>query len=447
MIFTVRRIRETEYARRGAVNIAYQVVGQGPHDLVLVGPWLSNIEVRWDIPEWEYLYDRFAAFSRFISFDKYGMGLSDPAPPDSLPSLEEWADDVQTVMVAVDSKEATLLGIADGGLMALLFAATHPERMRSLVLLNAAARVSWAPDYPIGMPLERQEAILASVDHAWGRAQVVSLINPQADQAMREAWARQVRLAASPGMGRAIFRMLFALDVRSVLASVRVPTLVLTTFSPLLPREHSQYLADHIPGARLVELSGSIAQPTMSDMDTLADTIEEFVSGTRTAANIDRMVMTVLFTDLVDSTRRLAEVGDRQWKEILDVHDRLAQQQIAFYRGSLIERTGDGLLATFDGPARAIRCALGIRDAIRGLGMEIRAGLHIGEVERRDERLAGLAVHIAARVMALAGPGGVLVTRTVRDIVAGSGFVFKDRGSHPLKGLPDEWQVFSVEGG
>ena len=445
MIGSVRDIPETRYARRGAINIAYQVAGTGPQDLLLVSQWFSNLEARWDIPEWEYLYKRLAAFSRFISFDKYGVGLSDPAPPDALPSLEAWTDDVQTVMDAVDSKATNLLGIADGGMMAMLFAATHPQRTKSLVLLNAAARVSWAPDYPIGLPRERQEAILASVDEAWGRPLVVTQMNSQAGQATQAAWARQVRLAASPAMGRAIFQMIFGLDVRSILASIQTPTLVLSTYSPLHPAEHSRYLADHIPGARLVNLGGSVPQPTMSDMDGLADAIEEFISGTRSTANIDRILRTVLFTDLVESTRRLAEVGDRQWKEILDVQDRLAQERIGYYHGSLIERTGDGLLATFDGPARAIRCALALRDAVRPLGMEIRAGLHIGEVERRGDHLAGLAVHIAARVMALAGAGEVFVTRTLRDIVAGSGFVLKDRGSHQLKGVPEAWQLFSVE--
>jgi class 3 adenylate cyclase len=441
----VRSLPATRYARRGDLNIAYQVLGEGPRDLVLVSPWLSHLEARWDLPEWEYLYNRFAAFSRFISFDKYGMGLSDPAPPDALPTLEEWVDDVKAVMDAVGSPDAALLGIADGGMMAALFAATHPDRTRSLVLLNSAARMAWAPDYPIGMSRERQEAILASVEQAWGRAQVVSQINPNADQATQETWARQVRLAASPAMGRAIWRMLFGLDVRSVLGSVQRPTLVLTSYSPLLPREHSQYLADKIPHARLVELSASIPQPTMADMDALADVVEEFVAGARGSVSTDRVLTTVLFTDIVGSTKRLAQLGDRQWKEMLDVHDRLAEQQIARYRGRLIDRTGDGLLATFDGPARAIRCGVALRDEVRTLGMEIRVGVHTGEVELRGSAVAGLAVHIAARVQALAGPGEVLVSRTVRDIVAGSTFSFEDRGIHQLKGVPDDWQLFSVE--
>src|SRR5919204_2219202 len=248
------RVPETRYARRANLNVAYQVVGEGAQDLVLVSQWLSNLEARWDIPEFEYLFRRFAAFSRFISFDKVGMGLSDPAPPDSLPTLEEWVDDVRTVMDTVGSNQASLLGIADGGMMALSFAAAHPERVRSLVLLNASARMSWAPDYPIGMPASRQAAIIASVENAWGRAPVVAQINPSADPQMQEAWARQVRMAASPAVGRAVWKMLFALDVRPFLSAVQAPTLVLWTNSPLLPHEHSEYLAEKIPGARLLEV-------------------------------------------------------------------------------------------------------------------------------------------------------------------------------------------------
>jgi class 3 adenylate cyclase len=441
----VRGVPETQYARRGNVNIAYQVVGNGPPDLVLVSQWLSNLEARWDIPEFDYLYHRFAAFSRFISFDKYGMGLSDPAPPDALPTLEEWMDDVRTVMDAVGSKDAAVLGLADGGMMALSFAAAHPKRVRSLVLLNSAARISWASDYPIGMPASRQAAIIASVEAAWGRAPVVSQINPKADAEMQQSWARQVRMAASPAVGRAVWNMLFELDVRPVLPSVQAPTLVLWTASPLLPREHSAYLAEHIPGARLMQVPGSVSHPSMKDMDLLADAVEEFVSGARGSVDADRMLMTVLFTDIVESTRRLADAGDRQWKEILDIHDRLAEQEIARYQGRLVERTGDGLLATFDGPARAVRCAMAIRQQLQTLGIDIRAGLHTGEVERRGAGLAGLAVHIAARVQAAAGPGEVLVSRTLKDIVAGSGLKFTDRGSHRLKGVPDEWQLFAAE--
>lgn len=441
----MRALPETQYAKRGNISIAFQVVGQGPPDLVLVSPWLSNIEAMWDIPEWEYLYRRFAEFSRFIPFDKYGMGLSDPAPPDSLPTLDEWADDVRTVMDAVGSQQATLFGIADGGMMAAFFAATHPERTRSLVLLNSSARITRAPDYPIGMPVERQEALVVSVERGWGRPSVVSQINPQADLAMQETWSRQVRLAASPATGRAIWKMLFALDIRAVLPSVQAPTLVLWSGSPLVPREHSEYLVEKIPHARLVDIPASIAHPTMRDMDTLADAVEKFVSGSRATISTDRMLTTVLFTDIVGSTQRLAQVGDRRWKEMLDMHDRLAERQIARYGGRLIDRTGDGLLATFDGPARGIQCGLALRDEARGLGMEIRVGLHTGEVERRGDHIAGLAVHIAARVQALAAPGEVLVSRTVRDIVAGSGFQFADRGRRSLKGVPDEWDLFAVE--
>lgn len=438
-------VPQTQYARRGAINIAYQVLGEGPPDLVQVSPWLSNLEAQWDIPEWDYLFHRFEAFSRFVAFDKYGTGLSDPAPPNSLPTLEEWADDVRTVMDAVGSNQATLLGIADGGFMATLFAATHPERTRSLVLLNSTARTSWAPDYPIGILPARQGAILAAVEQGWGSASTIAKINPKADQAMLESWSRLVRLAASPATGRALMGLLFGLDVRAVLSSVQAPTLVLWSGSPLLPREHSQYLADHIPGARLKELSGSISHPTMHDMDEFADAVEEFVSGARGSVSADRLLTTVLFTDIVGSTQHLAQFGDRQWREMLDTHDRLARQLIARYRGRLLDRTGDGLLASFDGPARAIRFGLALRDEVRKLGMEIRVGLHTGEVERRGDGLAGLTVHIAARVQASARPGEVLVSRTVKDIVAGSGFEFEALGRHRLKGVPDEWELFAVK--
>ncbi|HVH64712.1 MAG TPA: adenylate/guanylate cyclase domain-containing protein, partial [Candidatus Acidoferrum sp.] len=315
----------------------------------------------------------------------------------------------------------------------------------SLILLNSSARMAWAPDYPTGIPLDRQEAIIASIDQAWGSPSVIAQINPRADPTMLESWSRQVRMAASPATGRAVWRMLFALDVRAVLGTVQAPTLVLWSGSPLLPREHSQYLAEMIPHARLVDLPGSIAHPTMHDMDRLAYAVEEFVHGARGSISADRVLTTVLFTDIVGSTQRLAEIGDRQWKDVLDVHDRLAERQIARYSGRLIERTGDGLLATFDGPARAIQCGLALRNEVQSLGMKIRVGLHTGEVERRGDRVAGLTVHIAARVQALARPGEVLVTRTVKDIVAGSGFQFEERGRHSLKGVPDEWDLFAVE--
>ena len=437
---------ETRYARRGEIKIAYQVVGEGPPDLVMVSSWLSHLEARWDIPEWDYLYRRLASFSRFIAFDKYGIGLSDPAPVGSLPPLEEWADDVRAVMGAVGSHEAAVIGFADGGMMAAMFAASHPEQIRSLVLVNSTSRMSWAPDYPIGIPAERQEAIIKATERSWGRPDFVTVINPNADEAARESWTRQMRFAASPTTAASVLRMLFQLDVRKVLPTIRVPTLVLhTPDQPWLTSEHGRYLADRIAGAHFVEMPTALAHPTMADIETLADTVEEFLTGARASADVDRVLATVLFTDIAGSTRRAAELGDRGWKEILDAHDRLAQRQLARYQGRLVETTGDGLLAIFDGPARAIRCAMALRDEVRALGVDIRAGIHTGEIERRGDRIASIAVHIASRVQALAGAGEILVSRTVKDLVAGSTLVFAERGAHELKGVPGEWQLFAVD--
>jgi class 3 adenylate cyclase len=418
-------------------------MGAGP-DLVLVSPWLSHLEARWDVPEFEYLYRRLASFSRFISFDKYGMGLSDPAPPGSLPTLEEWADDVGTVMDAAGSPTATIFGIADGGMMAAMFAATYPERTRSLALLNSTARISWAPDYPIGWPPERQDIVIDAIEEAWGATQFVSMTNPTVDPGMQRSWAREGRLAASPATARAVFQMLFQLDIRSVLPSISAPTLVLRAESPQVSTEQVRYLAEHIPAARLAELPGSAAHPTIADMEALAAVLEEFVTGTRASLHVDRVLTTVLFTDIVGSTRRAAELGDSRWKEVLNTYERLTENQIRRHQGRLVDRTGDGLLATFDGPARAIRCAQAMQSDARTLGVEIRAGLHTGEVERRGESLAGLAVHIAARIQAIAGPGEILVSRTVCDLVVGSGIAFIGRGAHQLKGIPDEWHLFAV---
>jgi class 3 adenylate cyclase len=438
---------ETQYARRGDISVAYQVLGRGPPDLIMVSSWLSHLEARWDLPEWDYFYRRLASFSRFISFDKYGVGLSDPAPPGHLPTLEEWVDDVGAVMDAVGSEDAAVVGIADGGFMALLFAATHPERTRSLTLLNCTARMSGAPDYDIGLTSERRRAILDTVEAAWGGTDTVAMINPSADRHTQEAWARQVRLAASPGTAKAVFHTLFELDVRTALASIRAPTLVLhQRTSPLIPFEHGRYLADNIPGARFTELPGLVSHPTVRDMDPFVDAIEVFVTGARAISDVDRVLMTVLFTDIVGSTDRLAQLGDVRWNEVLASHNRLAQRHIDRFQGSLIKSVGDGLLATFDGPARGVRCALALRDEVRSLGLEIRAGLHTGEVERHGDDVAGMAVHLAARIQERAGAQEILVSRTVKDLVAGSGIRFADRGSHELKGVPETWQLFAVEG-
>jgi class 3 adenylate cyclase len=440
---------ETRYARRGDIHIAYQVAGEGDLDLVLVSSWFSHLEARWDIPTFAHYLRRLSSFGRLISFDKYGMGLSDPIPSRSLPPIEEWMDDVRAVMDAVGSERAAILGLVEGGLMAAMFAASYPDRTSALVLANTTAKTSWGSDYPIGIPPEGQEMVIGLVEQAWGRPDLMVALNPSLaeDEASREAWARLLRLSASPATAAGVVRTLFQLDLREVLSTIQAPTLVIhRSDNQMVTVENGRYLAEHISGARFVELPGSDYTMPIGDVDAMLDEVEEFLTGARgQAAVTDRLLATVLFTDIVQSTERAAQVGDHRWNEMLDAHDELTQRQLARYQGRLVKTTGDGLLATFDGPARAIRSALAIRDGLRRLGMEIRGGLHTGEIEGRGEDVSGIAVHIAARVQAVAQPGEVLASRTVKDLVAGSGIGFTDRGTHRLKGLPDAWQLFAVE--
>jgi class 3 adenylate cyclase/pimeloyl-ACP methyl ester carboxylesterase len=440
---------ETRYAARGDIHIAYQVTGSGPLDLVLVSIWFSHLEARWEIPGFARLLHRLGAFSRVVSFDKYGIGLSDPAPPGALPPVEEWMDDVRTVMDAAGVEEAAVFGAADGGMMAALFAATYPQRVTSLVLANSSARMSQAQDYPIGIPSAVQEGLIGMVEEGWGGPGLAVATNPSlgGDPAGQEVWARFLRLAASPATAAEVLRTLFQIDVRAALPAIQAPTLVLhRRDNVLVSVQNGRYLAEHINGARFVELPGSDYGLGFGDVDGIVDEVEEFLTGTRGSADPDRMLATVLFTDIVGSTERAAELGDSRWKELLELHDLVTRRQLARYQGRLVNTTGDGLVATFDGPARAIRSALAIRDALRGLGVDIRAGLHTGEIEQRGADIGGLGVHIAARMMALAEPGRVVVSRTVKDLVAGAGFAFTDAGIHVLKGIPEPWQLFAIEG-
>jgi class 3 adenylate cyclase len=439
---------EIRYAQRGDVHVAYEVLGEGEIDLVFVSEWFSHLEARWDIPSFARFLRRLSSFSRLISFDKYGMGLSDPAPARSFPPLEEWMDDVRAVMDAARSERAAILGVGEGGTMAAMFAATHPARTISLILGNSAARLSWAPDYPIGLPAEQQEMLIRLVEQTWGTAEfaVATIPSLAQDPSLLDAAARYLRLAASPATAAAIIRMILQLDIRPILPSIRVPTLVMHRRDvEIWSIENGRYLAEHIEGARFVELSGADFGLEAGDVDSVVDEVEEFLTGTRGRVDTDRVLATVLFTDIVGSTERAAELGDHRWRDILDAHDALAERQLARYRGTLVKATGDGLVATFDGPARAIRCALALRDGLRSIGVEIRGGLHCGEIERRGPDVSGLAVHIAARVQAVARPGEMLVTRTVKDLVVGAEIPFVDRGLHGLKGIPDEWQLFAVE--
>ncbi len=440
---------ETRYATRGDIHVAYQVTGDGPIDLVIVSVWFSHLEARWEIPGFAHMLDRLGAFARVIAFDKYGIGMSDPTPPGAPPPLEDWMDDVRAVMDAVGVEQAALLGAADGGMMAALFSATHPERVSALILANTSARLSEAPDYPYGIPESTQEALIDMTEQAWGGPTIMLATNPSLaeDPEGQQAWARYLRLAASPATAGDVLRTLFQIDVRAALPSIQAPTLVLhRRDNAMVSSESTRYLADNISGARLVELPGADYGLGLGDVDGFIDEVEEFLTGERGGGDPDRRLATVLFTDIVGSTEQASAFGDKRWRELLEMHNRVSDRQLNRYQGRLVKTTGDGLLATFDGPARAIRAALAIRDAVRGLGIEIRAGLHTGEIETGGDDIGGFGVHVAARVMGLAPPGSVMVSRTVKDLAGGSGFAFKDAGTHELKGIEDSWQLYLVDG-
>ena len=440
-------IPETNYAKAGNVHIAYQVIGDGPSDLLYIPGFVSHLEVSWEQPAFERFVRRLASFSRVILVEKRGTGLSDPVPLDALPTLEQRMDDLRAVLDEVGSERPALLGVSEGAALSILFAATHPERTRAMVLYGGWARTLRGPDYPWGQPEERFEQVVASTEAGWGRALAIDLIAPSYahDQEFRRWWSRWERLAASPAMAAALVRLAFQGDVREILPALRVPTLILHRSGDLwVPVEHSRYLGERIPGARFVELPGADHTPWLGDQDALLEEIEHFLTGRWPVPDPDRILATVLFTDIVGSTDRAAELGDRRWKELLGEHDRIVRRQLERFRGREVHTTGDGFLATFDGPARAVRCAEAIREGLRAREIEIRAGIHTGEIELIGDDVGGIAVHIGARVMAMAGPGDILASSTVKDLVAGSGITFEDRGVHDLKGVPGEWRLFAV---
>jgi pimeloyl-ACP methyl ester carboxylesterase len=439
----------TRYARSGTVSIAYQVVGDGPRDLVNVAGWVSHLEAGWDEPRQARFRRRLASFSRLILFDKRGTGMSDRVADRDLPTLEERMDDVRAVMDAADSERAAIVGQSEGGGMAMLFAATYPERTTALITIGAYSRRIWDPEYPWAPTPEERQQFFDWIEGNWGGEVDPSTLAPSLalDEAFKQELARYFRLSASPGSALALAKMNTQIDVRQVLPTIRVPTLVLHRTGDMDANiAEGKYIAERIPGAKFVELPGVDHLPWAGNQEDILDEIEEFLTGIRPVPQPDRMLATVLFTDIVGSTERAASLGDKAWRDALEQHHALVRRELAHFRGQEISTTGDGFLATFDGPARAVRCAVTIRDRLRESGLEVRAGVHTGECERMGDNIGGLAVHIGARVAGLAGPGEVLASSTVKDLVSGSGIVFEDRGSQSLKGVPGEWRLFRVAG-
>src|SRR5438105_7173832 len=427
---------ETRYAKSGGVNIAYQVVGDGPIDLVYVPGWVSHVELAWELPDLARGFERLASFSRLILFDKRGTGMSDPVPASELPTLEQRMDDVRAVMDAVGSERAAIFGASEGGNMSMLFAATYPDRTIALATFGCTAKRIWSPDYPWAPTWEHRLEAIDEVERHWTTDLDWSSLAPSLDATGIAEISRYYRRCASPGAAVALMRMNTNVDVREVLPTIRVPTVVMhRTDDRDASVEEGRYIASHIPGARFVEFPGADHSWWTQDGDALLDEVEELVTGVRPAPEPDRVLATVLFTDLVGSTQRVRELGDRGWAELLARHHTAVRRELEHFRGREVDTAGDGFLATFDGPARAIRCALALRAAVEPLGLELRVGVHTGECERIGEKFAGIAVHTGARVAALAGPGEVIVSSTVRDLVSGSGIAFEERGEHDLKGV------------
>ena len=436
---------QTKYAKSGDVHIAYRIFGDGPRDIVLIPGTLSHVELYWELPANEYILKRLNSFARVIVFDKRGQGLSDRVAQQT---LEERIGDVRAVLDAVGSKRATILGWSEGGPMSLMFAATYPERTAALVMFGTFASMSAAP---WELSQERFDRFLAAVDAHWGEGILAALNAPSMvnDKAFVQWFGRLERAASSPGAIQELFQADYENDVRHLLSSIRVPTLIFhRKDDSLVPVAVAHHLAQNIPGAKYIELAGSdhlLQSLTHDQLDLLLDEVEELITGMRHRPDSDRVLATVMFTDIVRSTERAAELGDARWRELLNSYYAVLRKELTTFRGHEVNTAGDGLLATFDGPNRAIRCACAVRERLRPLGLQVRSGLHTGECELIGDDVGGIAVHIAARVAASAEPDEVLVSSTVRDLVAGSGLRFADRGKHALKGVPDEWRLFLVQ--
>ena len=440
---------DVQYAISGDARLAFTVRAGGPHVIVRVAGWISNQDLEnLESQRHGLLGERLSSFGTVVAYDARGTGLSDPVSLGDLPTLEGWTDDLHAVVTAAGLERVVLLAQAWAGPVAALYAATRPERTRALILINSFAAIARSEDYDAGATPEENERFVGWVERVWGSGRFLRGLLPDVpvdDEQLRDL-ARGERQSMSPAVVGAIFRGLYATDVRAVLPAITAPTLVLHTAENRVSIDHGRYLAQHIPNARLVELPGADNAVFLGSAvgPAVIDEIEEFLTGTRVAAHHTRMLTTLLFTDVVSSTNLLAAIGDQAWRTVLDRHDEAVRRQLTRFSGHQERLTGDGVLATFDGPARAIRCGTAIRDAARQIGLDVRIGIHTGEVERRGTELAGIAVHLACRVCETAQPGDVLVSRTVVDLVAGSGTTFDDRGEHELKGIPAAWRLFAV---
>jgi len=433
----------TQYAKSGDVHIAYQVFGEGAVDLVFVPGFVSHIENYWDEPSFARWLQRLGSFSRVIMFDKRGTGLSDQVS--ELPGMDQRLDDVRAVMDAVGIERAAIFGISEGGSLATLFAATHPERSQALIIYGGFAQFSsWIPTQ------EAMESLFQYIDKSWGSGESWLNFAPtkEGDLAFQQWWGKFERLGASPGAVKTLMRMNSQIDITEILPSVNVPTLVIHRKDDTLVRvEAGRLLAERIPGAKYVELSGADHLPFVGEnSDRILDEMEHFLTGETSTPSVERVLATVVFTDIVGSTARAQTLGDRAWGDLQDLHDKAVRKELERFRGNEVKWTGDGFLATFDGPARAIQCALAIVSTVRALGLEVRAGIHTGEVDLVKNDIRGIAVHIASRVADLANGGEVVVSRTVKDLVAGSGIAFQDYGTHELKGVPEQWKLFRASG-
>jgi pimeloyl-ACP methyl ester carboxylesterase len=443
------KIPETRYARTSdGVHIAYASTGEGP-DLIFIPGFVSNVELFWEDPDASRFFGRLSRFVRVTVLDKRGTGLSDAVPNDDLPPIEVRMDDIRAVMDTIGAERAFIAGHSEGGQNCAVFAATYPERTLGLILITSDVRGAWAPDHPWGMRQEEWEADQLLIEEGWGTGEYMASFFPQImpsladDEPARERFSRFWRRSASPAAAMAVSRMWWETDIRGVLPAISVPSLILWRSGSPWAQE-SRYLAERLPGAKAVEIEGPDHVPWAGDTEPFLSEIEEFVTGTRPPVEPDRVLATVLFTDIVGSTERAAAMGDARWRELLEAHHTVIRAELERSRGREIDTAGDGFLATFDGPARAVRCALAVMPLVRGLGLEVRAGAHTGEIELHGDSVAGLAIHIGARVAALAGPSEVLVSSTVKDLTAGSGLTFEDAGEHELKGVPDRWRLYRV---